>query len=148
MVVGDSGSGKSSLVKAGLVPKFRRGALAAFKEEGGDEAKWQVVETRPGGRPFQNLAAALDECAAARGWSVNERDDQSAKIESGEPDKVRRAVRRLVPEGAVLLLVVDQFEELFTLADADDQTPYIAALMALADPKADHLRVVATMRWD
>jgi TIR domain len=47
MVVGDSGSGKSSLVKAGLVPAFRGGRLARPRDQGPDETIWHVVETRP-----------------------------------------------------------------------------------------------------
>jgi energy-coupling factor transporter ATP-binding protein EcfA2 len=52
MVTGDSGCGKSSLVKAGLIPAFRGGRLARLREQGPDDTVWHVVETRPGSDPF------------------------------------------------------------------------------------------------
>ena len=52
------------------------------------------------------------------------------------------------PQNAEILLVIDQFEELFTLADAADQKPFADTVLALADPKDTSLRVVLTMRWD
>ena len=52
-VLGTSGSGKSSLVKAGLLPSLERGALV----EAG--ARWEIAEFRPGERPFERWAKAL-----------------------------------------------------------------------------------------
>jgi hypothetical protein len=59
MVVGDSGSGKSSLVRAGLAPAFRGSWLARPSNDGPDETVWNVVEVRPGNNPFGRLADGL-----------------------------------------------------------------------------------------
>ena len=54
-VVGVSGSGKSSLVRAGLIPALKLGRLADSREQ------WRAVVTRPAGAPFANLASQLSE---------------------------------------------------------------------------------------
>ena len=59
MVTGDSGSGKSSLVRAGLVPRWRGGALAELKGRRPDEEIWHVIETRPGSNPRRALGDAV-----------------------------------------------------------------------------------------
>jgi hypothetical protein len=59
MVVGDSGSGKSSLVRAGLLPRFRGGAFADTVGERPDPTFWQVIEMRPQGQPFERLVDAV-----------------------------------------------------------------------------------------
>jgi hypothetical protein len=153
MVVGDSGSGKSSLVKAGLVTKFRHGALAAAGQEGGDERVWHSVETRPGGRPFRRLANALVNIAQANNRSPKECNEIAELVDtpSGigrDPGRIRRAIQLTAPQNAEILLVIDQFEELFTLADAADQKPFADAVLGLADPKDTSIRVVLTMPWD
>ena len=53
LVTGDSGSGKSSLVRAGLVPRFRGGALALLDGARPEETIWHVVSTRPRNQPFR-----------------------------------------------------------------------------------------------
>ena len=55
LVTGDSGSGKSSLVKAGLIPAFREGALADPLGRRPEPGQWHVVEMRPGTDPFEGL---------------------------------------------------------------------------------------------
>ena len=55
LVTGDSGSGKSSLVKAGLIPAFREGALADPMRPRPEPGQWHVVEMRPGTDPFEGL---------------------------------------------------------------------------------------------
>jgi hypothetical protein len=67
MVVGDSGSGKSSLVKAGLVPAWRGGELALIKGERPDDAIWHVVQMQPRSRPFAELGDAVGEAARLLG---------------------------------------------------------------------------------
>src|SRR5215217_4961753 len=51
MIVGDSGSGKSSLARAGLLPRFRGGTLADQSGDQPDRTFWQVIETRPQSHP-------------------------------------------------------------------------------------------------
>jgi WD40 repeat protein/serine/threonine protein kinase/DNA-binding SARP family transcriptional activator len=134
-VVGPSGIGKSSVVKAGLVPALRKGALP-------NSDRWLVADLFPGAYPFEELAASLLRVAVERPDDLVE---ELARDELG----IRRAVKRILPPGSELLLVVDQFEELFTLTtDEEMRRRFLDGLTALAaDPRAP-VRVVVTLRAD
>ena len=136
-VVGPSGSGKSSLVKAGLVPALRRGALP-----GAD--KWFVLDMVPGAHPFEELETALLRVA------VNPPASLLAQLQDGERGLLR-AVRRTLPpdESSELVLIIGQFEELFTLvSDREVTARFLNSLItAVSDPRS-LLRVVATLRAD
>ena len=134
--VGPSGSGKSSAVRAGLVPAIRRGVIP-----GSD--RWYVIELLPGAHPMRELEAAL------LGVSV---EPPPSLLEDLERDELglARAVDRLLPDPeAELLIVVDQLEEIFTMVE--DEAERVHALesirMATADPSS-RIRVVATLRAD
>jgi len=102
-VVGVSGSGKSSLVRAGLLPALERGSVGEAR------ARWRMIVTRPAGTPFVSLAADLL------------KDDL-------DPSALRRSshglvhVARKLPPQETLLVVVDQFEELFRYKDREPVT--------------------------
>ena len=134
-VVGPSGIGKSSVVKAGLVPALRKGALTGSE-------RWLVADVFPGAYPFEDLAAALLRVAVDRPDDLVE---ELARDELG----IRRVAKRILPAGSELLLVVDQFEELFTLtSDEELRRRFLDGLTALAaDPRAP-VRVVVTLRAD
>ncbi len=98
-VIGPSGSGKSSLVNAGLVPALRRSSLFGAGE-------WLVQTMRPGAQPMAELATALD----------------SAEVQQFTP-----AALLATEQGATrLLLVVDQFEEVFTQGSAQKEEFFAA----------------------
>lgn len=129
VVVGPSGSGKSSVVGAGVLPRLR--AQGAF-----------VTTMVPGSRPLDELEIALERVAAI---PVTDAADTVVAVTDG----LARLVRQVLPTpGADLVLVVDQFEELFTQSDPTERDLFLAAL---ADVVADHdapVRVVATLRAD
>jgi WD40 repeat protein/DNA-binding SARP family transcriptional activator len=135
-VVGPSGSGKSSLVKAGLLPALRGGALP-----GSD--KWYIVELLPGSHPFEELEINLLRVATNPALSLAEhlRRDRRG---------LARAARLALPgEGDELLLVIDQFEELFTLVeDRDEAKRFLDNLHAAATEPRSRVRVVVTLRAD
>jgi len=134
-VVGPSGSGKSSVVKAGLIPALRQGALPGSED-------WLIVETFPGAHPLEELEAALLRVAVNPPPSLIEQ----LKDEHG----LLRAVKRTLPPGDFdLLLMIDQFEELFTLVDDEAVRRHLmgSLLAAVADPRS-RLRVVVTLRAD
>jgi WD40 repeat protein/DNA-binding SARP family transcriptional activator len=135
-VVGPSGGGKSSVVRAGLVPAVRRGAM------GGDEHDRYVAEMFPGPHPIEELEAAL--LRVAVGPLPRLRDG----LESGSRGLLD-AVDRALPLQAQLLLVIDQFEEAFTLtADESERELFLESLrVAAADPDS-RVRVVVTLRAD
>ena len=129
-VVGPSGSGKSSLVLAGLIPRVQaRGGMA-------------VVLT-PGDNPFAALAAALRDVATTS--EADLMSEPSLRMDGGAAAAVQTIRRDLVGSGDVMI-VVDQFEELWTITDASDHREFTSALAALA--AMDHCRVVVTVRAD
>jgi DNA-binding SARP family transcriptional activator/WD40 repeat protein len=134
-VVGPSGSGKSSAVSAGLVAALRHGAVP------GSEA-WFVTEMHPGHHPLEELDGALMRVA------VHPPAGLLGRLESG-PRGLLELADAIVPDGTELLLIVDQFEEAFTLTEAeDDRTLFLESLrVATADP-ASRVRVIATLRAD
>jgi WD40 repeat protein len=134
-VVGPSGSGKSSAVRAGLVPALRRGRIE------GSEG-WFITELTPARHPMEELEAALLRVAARPPPGL------LRLLESG-PRGLLLAVDRVVPEGSELVLVVDQFEEAFTLTEDEAERSLLLESMrvAAADP-ASRARIVATLRAD
>ena len=129
-VVGPSGSGKSSVVRAGVVPALR---LRGFR----------VVEVTPGAYPLEELEAALLRIAENPPASLLE---QLANDERG----LLRSVKRVLPgDASELLVVLDQLEELFTLVGDEGVREHFLASVACAvrDPHS-RVRVVATLRAD
>ena len=104
-LVGPSGSGKSSLLRAGIVASLRSGSVP------GSET-WPIAVMHPGSHPLEALEAAL---LRASGEPVAGLADV---MESGRRG-MARAVKRLTPDTARMVVVVDQFEELYQLATAE-----------------------------
>ncbi len=135
-VVGPSGSGKSSAVRAGLVPTLRRGALPGSE-------RWFYVDMLPGGHPMEELEAALLRVAVDPPRSLLE------KLEHDQ-DGLALTVPRLLPDPETeLVLVIDQLEEVFTLVEHDTTREFFltSLVSAVRDPAA-RLRVVVTLRAD
>ncbi len=138
VVVGASGSGKSSLVRAGLIPALRGGQPGTA---------WQVYLLTPTAHPLQALAIALtrepEPITAAATLADNlERDPRSLAFALG-----RLTSRAGSPH---LLLVVDQFEELFTLCrdDAEREAFIDNLLVAVPREQSSRIKVVLALRAD
>ena len=131
-VVGPSGSGKSSIVKAGLIPALRTGAIPGT-------SSWFVAEMTPGTRPFESLETALLSVAVAPPPSLLEMLTFSG---------IGATIRRVVPDDGHLLLVIDQFEELFTLTTEDSRDRFTSQLVELVADHHSRVRVVVTLRAD
>ena len=135
-VIGPSGSGKSSLVKAGLIPALWRGDLPGSE-------RWFVVEVLPGARPLDELEVALTRVAAIPAVNLREhltRDGYG----------LLRATNLVLPnDGSELVLVIDQFEEVFTLLDDERARVHFLHLLhaAVTEPRS-RVRVVITLRAD
>ena len=128
-VVGPSGSGKSSVVRAGLLPVLRGGAITGSEQ-------WFVTTMVPGAHPFEELEVALGHVAT--GSVIGAADAMAA-----ERRGIARVIRRLLPDDTgQLLLVIDQLEELFTLcADAQERDQFIAGLVEAITEVRSRLRV-------
>ncbi|MPY63460.1 nSTAND1 domain-containing NTPase [Streptomyces spongiae] len=126
-VVAPSGAGKSSLLGAGLVPALRAGALPGSRH-------WPVAVCTPTSRPLHELARRI---GAALGGSVpvpNQGGDETLTARAVASALDARAPERS-PDENRLVLVVDQFEEIFTLcSDEAERTTCVRLLRALADP--------------
>ncbi|MGB3918986.1 MAG: caspase family protein, partial [Thiothrix litoralis] len=126
-LLGASGSGKSSLVLAGLLPKL-------------PESDWQVLVMRPTANPLQNLQNLRD--TLVRGFP----DAQVGTLASGAD--LQHEVLRLVTAGKRLLLVIDQFEEVFTeCRDDEARADFFACLLEALDGD-NPLHLVLTLRAD
>jgi WD40 repeat protein/DNA-binding SARP family transcriptional activator/tRNA A-37 threonylcarbamoyl transferase component Bud32 len=139
-VVGPSGSGKSSVVNAGLIPALRQGALPG-------SANWFITEMVPGTNPLEELEQALWRVA------VDPPPDLVAPMQR-DSRGILRTIRRVLPAEPPdghpqLLLIIDQFEELFTLVEDESQRVFFldSLLAALAAPRSP-LRLVVTLRAD
>ncbi len=145
-VVGTSGGGKSSLVRAGLLPALHRGHLV------GSTSRWRIALMRPGGAPLDSLALALDNPEALGSANAAARRVSLQATSLGLVHAVRSA--QLDPRES-LLVVVDQFEELFRFAgenrkqDAEVEAAFFVNLLlqAVDQPEAP-IYVVLTMRSD
>lgn len=134
LVVGGSGTGKSSAVRAGLLPRVRAGEVPGSNE-------WFVATMLPGSTPFKELAESLRQVAVADAPEVvDELTADAAGLD--------RVLRRLLAERGQLLLVVDQLEELFTSATGRDQRAFLDSLLHAISAPDSRLRVVATLRAD
>lgn len=135
-LVGPSGSGKSSVARAGVIPALRKGAI-----DGSDQ--WVFAHMVPGAHPFAELEAALLRATLDAPDSLSE---QLADNETG----VLRAVLRVLPdEHSRLVLVVDQFEELFTLVEDDARRrDFLNGLLTAAADPHHRVMIMFTLRAD
>ncbi|OQW91024.1 MAG: hypothetical protein BWK78_05670, partial [Thiotrichaceae bacterium IS1] len=134
-LVGVSGSGKSSVVFAGLVPQLQ-------------ESQWQVIECRPEGNPFNRLAVALvklltsDKLAQAKQLTTLEQE-----LPTGET-KLPALVQVWQEESHKrLLLIIDQFEELYTGNSMVVQQQFMAGLLTLVKSEVP-ATLLLTLRAD
>ena len=133
-VVGVSGCGKSSLVGAGMVPTLEMGLA------GDPQQRWRIATMRPGDGPLRELGRCLgfgDGALAERSYGLLE------------------AVETHLPAGDNLLLVVDQFEEIFPFRDrklregaGSEADLFVSYLLRAAQDPAGRVYALLTMRSD
>ena len=154
-VLGNSGCGKSSLVRAGLTPTLMAGFLV------GDSNRWRVAVMRPGHSPLDNLAISLlhafDEAV------TDERAQELVKevARSGAHALANRLAAWTKETPANILLLVDQFEEIFRFAAYKEEAEpgeaerrrheaadFVSIMLELASQESLPVFVVMTMRSD
>jgi formylglycine-generating enzyme required for sulfatase activity len=132
LVTGDSGVGKSSICRAGVLPAVAEGAL------GGGRA-WSVCTFTPGKQPLSTLAAALAAALAIAPAELTRAATEGC-------DELAQAVGRRLGDASGLLLFVDQTEELVTVSDPAERDAADAAVAAVA--AVPGVRLLATLRAD
>jgi len=147
-LVGASGAGKSSLVRAGLIPALRRGGDA-----------WESFIMRPGPRPLAALAEVLNE----HSWQRSSNTASSPLSSSGSSSNMEAILKKLRKEPGYLgvqvrsrakrrreraLLFVDQFEEVYTLASEEEREAFLQCLVGVADDPSSPVRVLVSIRHD
>ncbi len=146
-VVGTSGSGKSSLVRCGLLSQLLGGKMLAAG------TSWEVAVTHPGAAPMNHLAASL---LATDLYDATEEDAKARLLATlsrshlGLIEAIRQAQ---LPAGTNFLLVVDQFEEIFRFnqggaAQRDTANEFVSMLLQAATQKDVPIYIVLTMRSD
>ncbi|MFT3694577.1 MAG: protein kinase [Kofleriaceae bacterium] len=140
-VVGSSGVGKSSFVRAGLVPALKRSG-----------EQWETLVIRPGRKPMEALGAIISPMVATAANLADEMDEQKKLVERlrKEPGHLGHLLRgRARRDSRKIMLFVDQFEELYTqVADQEERAAFTACLSAVADDATSPLRVVLSIRSD
>ncbi len=147
-VIGASGSGKSSLIRAGVIPALRHGQrLADGSLPPTDSGQWDIRTLTPTAHPLEALAATLAHHEESVTAITALQQDLAA-----EPRALALAAQRLLARNGKrhLLLFIDQFEELFTLCrQPAERETFINNLLAAVAPEAQQpMTVLAALRAD
>jgi WD40 repeat protein/energy-coupling factor transporter ATP-binding protein EcfA2 len=152
-VIGPSGCGKSSVVKAGLVPQLKRQSYLAPQKL---SQQWKVADLRPGDRPFRNLAQALISLIESQPQGSIQQLESLQTLEKNlwnEENALRDTIEYISfnHPNTQLLLVIDQFEELYTLCKKEEQQRFLHTLLTAlnATQKTDiKFTIILTLRAD
>ncbi|MBI1196563.1 MAG: hypothetical protein GC203_01720 [Phenylobacterium sp.] len=142
-VVGASGSGKSSLVKTGLIRALRRGDHPTTSH------RWKIAEMRPEAEPLRNLARALLTAARPEPPEQVEIDVLDGILRLGPEALVEWVDAGNFPDDWNLLILVDQFEELFRYKDyaqREERDAFVRLLLESSVEPSGRINVVLTMR--
>ena len=135
-VVGPSGSGKSSLARAGIMPRIKSGDLLNSKN-------WFVTDMIPGARPLDALEIALI------GQASNQPVNLHEQLSRDKFGLVRAAELILPKDNSQLVIIIDQFEEVFTqVADEAARQHFLDLLHATVTDKQSRVYIVVTLRAD
>jgi len=147
-VIGASGSGKSSLIYCGILPRVR-------KPDGKETSEWKIISFRPGNDPFGNLADAMAESVSSSEGNNPGRETFLREL-LDNPDGITVAVKKLLAEsGGKVLIVADQFEELFrysSLGKSDSThamtAKFVDSLVNSVGQASVNVFTIVTMRSD
>src|SRR4051812_6074892 len=152
-VIGTSGCGKSSLIRSGLIPSLHSGLMVRAG------SGWRVAILRPGEDPIGHLAAALDAPDGLGGregeLATTNRVVLEATLRRGTLGIVDAVSQARIPADDNVLILVDQFEELFRFQrnreianSRDEAVAFVKLLLEAATQTAVPIYIVLTMRSD
>jgi basic membrane lipoprotein Med (substrate-binding protein (PBP1-ABC) superfamily)/DNA-binding SARP family transcriptional activator len=133
-LVGPSGSGKSSAIAAGLIPQLREGAIP-----GSD--RWVIAQMVPGTNPLAEVEAVVAAAAGVPTGLATLLDAEAA------PDGASMSLR-MMPEGSRVLLVIDQFEELFTITDEVARRRFLDSIARAVSEPDTQITALLSLRAD
>ncbi|MGB1277452.1 MAG: protein kinase, partial [Nannocystaceae bacterium] len=133
LVAGDSGVGKSSLCRAGVAPQILAGALDR-------DRTWETINLIPGRRPLQSLIAAL-------ATSLDFHEASLSSLITTKLDSVGWFIRKKLGNTTGRLLLIDQLEEMVTIADPEEAR-LASAVLAQFAIGVPGMRTIATVRGD
>jgi WD40 repeat protein len=140
--VGSSGCGKSSLVRAGLIPALRGGFLVAEREA------WHTLKMQPGDEPMLRLAAALAGRASDPAPEI-----LAAELLAEGSDRLVEQLHPVLAENRNVLILIDQFEEIRNALPKEPQRreaafAFVSLILSLAQREGLPIYTVLTMRSD
>jgi hypothetical protein len=150
-IMGTSGSGKSSLVRAGLLPAVHQGRLGA------DGTRWLTATMKPGNTPVKNLARALLGSDAFGTGDAEVDDARHRNLESvlrASRLGLVQAVREMLVPDSTLILLLDQFEETFRFSgegmerNDEDSTLFVNSIIDAVRQRDVPIYIVLTIRSD
>jgi DNA-binding SARP family transcriptional activator/basic membrane lipoprotein Med (substrate-binding protein (PBP1-ABC) superfamily) len=133
-LVGPSGSGKSSVVAAGLIPLLRDGAVSGSE-------RWVIAPMVPGVNPVAEVEAVVRSAAGLP-------NGVSSLLDPERNGGATSTTLRLMPEGGRLLLIIDQFEELFTITPEDARDGFLSAIVTAVNEPDSNVTVLLALRAD
>ena len=137
-LLGASGSGKSSIIFAGLIPKLRQD----------NDNNWRISWFRPGKNPFDGLAKAFSQLTNN---SANRLQELQLEIDfKNDTTAISNYLNNIIQNSnysSHLLLVIDQFEELFTLCDQSHHEAFLQGLLTAINT-VNKFTVIITLRAD
>ncbi|MEX1028201.1 MAG: SUMF1/EgtB/PvdO family nonheme iron enzyme [Candidatus Paceibacterota bacterium] len=146
-ILGPSGSGKSSLARAGLIPELARRPLPGWKDA-------RVAVLTPGSHPIEALAHVLARVATGDSVPTAKKREFTAELklknDVGQYDGLRRIADDIsVLAAGPLIVLVDQFEEIYSLCDDKmEREAFIENLLHVAGDISGRVSVVITLRTD
>ena len=154
-VIGTSGSGKSSLVKSGLLPYLHSGYMAKAG------SSWKVAVSRPGNDPIGNMARSMASASVLYDYEEESEESMYAAIIESTLRRSSLGLSETVKQSQIaahenLLIVIDQFEELFRFDRYEkknqegkrDSLHFISLLLAASQQRHVPIYIVFTMRSD
>ncbi len=132
LLLGASGSGKSSVVRAGIVPWFTRKYGAK-----------SILTFTPGQNPFKSLYA----CLLNNEYSIDE-DEEDEIVKNSKIDTLLEVVKKLKPKDSNWLIFIDQFEQIFTRTPEEKRKLFLKSLVRLIKQQDQSVKFILTMRAD
>ena len=147
-VIGASGSGKSSLIYCGVLPKVQKSGIS-------DSTSWKIISFRPGSNPIASLTEAISENLDNTGKGKLEKSEISNILRSGNNGLTEVVNKMFEPGKGRLLLVVDQFEELFRYKrlgssglTLEQSSEFVDLIVTAVTQTVTDIYIIVTMRSD